>query len=100
MTDQINWSDPAAAFSASPEQANAELARLASEFHRVEPSTTATDARAARVALNGLASNAEFANKLLAGDVATVAEFHRLTALAAQTDATADAIAGSTRRPP
>jgi hypothetical protein len=94
VTDQVDWTNPAAAFSASPEQATAELARRAGEFHRVEPSTAATDARAAQAALNGLASNAEFANKLLAGDVAAVAEFHRLSGLAAQADATADAIAG------
>jgi hypothetical protein len=79
---------------AASAEANAELARRTAEFNVIPSEAAALDARAARVRLDGLTKSRDFADRLLAHDAAAVAEFNRLSALAASGNAAADALAG------
>jgi hypothetical protein len=84
---------PVDAWSMTPEQASAEIARLDRET-RPAPTLTPVDAQDARVTLDVLSRNPSWAEALFRGDVATRKQFDELVAKAADADQIADAVAG------
>jgi hypothetical protein len=89
---------PVDAWSMTPEQASAELARMDRET-RPAPTLTPVDAQDARVTLDVLSKNPSWAEALFRGDVATRKQFDELVAKAADSDPVADAVAGIVETP-
>jgi hypothetical protein len=84
---------PIDAWSLSPEQASAEIARMDRET-RPAPTLTPVDAQDARVTLDMLSRNPSWADSLFKGDVATRKQFDEPVAKAADSHPVADAVAG------
>jgi hypothetical protein len=93
MTDTPDAPGPIDAWSLTPEQATAELARMDRET-RPAPTITPIDSQDAKVTLDVLSRNPGWADSLLKGDVATRKQFDELVAKAAGEDNVGDAIAG------
>jgi hypothetical protein len=84
---------PVDAWSMTPEQATAEIARMDRETRPVA-TITPVDAQDARVTLDLLSRNPSWAESLFKGDVATRKQFDELVAKAAGGDDVTDAIVG------
>jgi hypothetical protein len=83
---------PVDAWSMTPDQASAEIARMDRES-RPAPTLTPMDSQDARVALDALSKNPSWAEALFRGDVQTRRQFDELVAKAADSDPVGDAIA-------